>query len=263
MRGQYGLRLLIPPPNPRGRPLPRALTRLHDEVDPRAQYYVPADGRHRPPPGGFMRRSLMLVATLFASVARAQQPAQAAADSDYATSDVMIPMRDGVRLHPVIVTPKNATAPLPILMERTPYGTEGFAASVPRRAKRLGLDGYIHVEQDIRGRFGSEGAFDMNRPPHSGHAGTDESSDTYDTIDWLLKNVPNNNGKVGVFGISYPGWLTAVAGVGAAPAPQGGRPPAPVGRAWMGDGFFHPRRVPPGYSLPLSPGVEGPTRRKV
>src|SRR2546427_13214376 len=90
-------------------------------------------------------------------------PAPPAADSDYATSDVMIPMRDGVRLHTVIVTPKNATAPLPILMERTPYGTEGFAASVPRRAKRLGLDGYIHVEQDIRGRFGSEGAFDMNQ----------------------------------------------------------------------------------------------------
>src|SRR2546430_8356026 len=126
-----------------------------------------------------MRVSLVLLAAVFASTARAQQPAPPAADSDYATSDVMIPMRDGARLHTVIVTPKNATAPLPILMERTPYGTEGFAASVPRRAKRLGLDGYIHVEQDIRGRFGSEGAFDMNRPPHSGHAGTDERSEEH------------------------------------------------------------------------------------
>src|SRR5213596_2565392 len=168
-----------------------------------------------------MRVSLILLAAVFASTARAQQPAPPAADSDYATSDVMIPMRDGVRLHTVIVTPKTATAPLPILMERTPYGTEGFAASVPQRAKRLGLDGYIHIEQDIRGRFGSEGAFDMNRPPHSGHAGTDESSDTYDTIDWLVKNVPNNNGRVGIFGISYPGWLTAVGGIGAHPADCG------------------------------------------
>src|SRR5437870_4924886 len=199
-----------------------------------------------------MRVSLVLLAAVFASPARAQQPAPPAADSDYATSDVMIAMRDGVRLHTVIVTPKNATAPLPILMERTPYGTEGFAASVPRRAKRLGLDGYIHVEQDIRGRFGSEGAFDMNRPPHSGHAGTDESSDTYDTIDWLVKNVPNNNGRVGIFGISYPGWLTAVAGIGAHPALKAISPQAPMGDAWMGDDFFHQGAFRVSYGLEYS-----------
>src|SRR5438034_91380 len=199
-----------------------------------------------------MRVSLVLLAAVFASTARAQQPAPPAADSDYATSDVMIPMRDGVRLHTVIVTPKTATAPLPILMERTPYGTEGFAASVPRRAKRLGLDGYIHVEQDIRGRFGSEGAFDMNRPPHTGHAGTDESSDTYDTIDWLVKNVPNNNGRVGIFGISYPGWLTAVAGIGAHPALKAISPQAPMGDAWMGDDFFHQGAFRASYGLEYS-----------
>src|SRR2546428_551665 len=164
----------------------------------------------------------------------------------------MIPMGGGVRLPTVIVTPKNAAAPLPILMERTPYGTEGFAASVPRRAKRLGLDGYIHVEQDIRGRFGSEGAFDMNRPPHSGHAGTDESSDTYDTIDWLVKNVPNNNGRVGIFGISYPGWLTAVAGIGAHPALKAISPQAPMGDAWMGDDFFHQGAFRASYGLEYS-----------
>src|SRR5207245_10211067 len=203
-----------------------------------------------------MRVSLVLLAAVFASTARAQQPAPPAADSDYATSDVMIPMRDGVRLHTVIVTPKNATAPLPLLMERTPYGTEGVAASVPRRAKRLGLDGYIHVEQDIRGRFGSEGAFDMNRPPHSGHAGTDESSDTYDTIDWLVKNVPNNNGKVGVFGISYPGWLTAVAWIGAHRALKAISPQAPMGDAWMGDDFFHQGAFRQSYGLEYSWGME-------
>src|SRR2546426_7124559 len=190
-----------------------------------------------------MRRSLVLIATLFASVARAQQPAPPAADSDYAQSDFMIPMRDGVRLHAVIVTPKNATGPLPILLERTPYGTDGFATRIARSAKRLGLDGYIYAQQDIRGRFGSEGAFDMNRPPHSGHAGTDESSDTYDTIDWLVKNVQNNSGRVGIFGISYPGWLTAVAGGGAPPPPQALNPPAPVGGRPGGGGLFPPGAV--------------------
>src|SRR5205823_970559 len=108
-----------------------------------------------------------------------------------------------------------------------------------RGARSSGLDGYIYVAQDIRGRLGSEGTFDMNRPPHSGHAGTDESTDTYDTIDWLVKNVPNNNGRVGVLGISYPGWLTAVAGIGAHPALKAISPQAPMGDAWMGDDFFH------------------------
>src|SRR3989454_7941733 len=98
----------------------------------------------------------------------------------------------------------------------------------------------------------------MNRPPHSGHAGTDESSDTYDTIDWLVKNVPNNNGKVGVFGISYPGWLTAVAGVGAHRAPQAVSPHAPMGGAPVGGDLFHPSAVPQSYRPQYSPGVGGP-----
>src|SRR5258705_5528656 len=94
-----------------------------------------------------------------------------------------------------------------------------------RRANDLGLGGYILVFQDIRGRFRSEGTFDMNRPPRSGHAGTDESTDTYDTIDWLIKNVPNNNGRVGIYGVSYPGWLTAGAGMTAPTAPAAIRSP--------------------------------------
>src|SRR6266568_4882774 len=178
-----------------------------------------------------MRRFLVPIAVVVLSTpVRAQQP-----------SEVMIPMRDGVRLFTVIVAPKNAgpSSPLPILMDRTPYGAKDFATDMAQGATSSGLDGYIHVVQDIRGRFGSEGAFDMNRPPHSGHAGTDESTDTYDTIDWLVKNVPNNNGRVGVLGISYPGWLTAVAGIGAHPALKAISPQAPMGDAWMGDDFFH------------------------
>jgi uncharacterized protein len=159
-------------------------------------------------------------------------------DTGWVTTDTMIAMRDGVRLHTVIVTPPGGGT-LPILMDRTPYGASGFASGVAPNAAAFGLGGYIFVVQDIRGRYKSEGDFDMNRPPHSGHAGTDESTDTYDTIDWLVKNVPNNNGKVGVFGISYPGWLTAVAGIGAHPALKAISPQAPMGDTWMGDDFFH------------------------
>src|SRR3989441_2405285 len=110
-------------------------------------------------------------------------------------------------------------------MDRTPYGADGAAAGAAHNAGYLGLSGLIIVAQDIRGRFTSEGTFAMNRPPHSSPQGTDESTDTYDTIGWLVKNVPGNNGRVGVFGISYPGWLTAVAGGGGPPAPRAPRPP--------------------------------------
>ena len=154
------------------------------------------------------------VATLVAL----QQPP---VDTGYARSDTMIAVRDGTHLFTAILVPRNTTGPLPILMDRTPYGAKDYAMFLSRGAKGFGLDGYILVVQDIRGRFGSEGTFDMNRPPHSGHAGTDESTDTYDTIDWLVNHVPNNNGKVGVLGISYPGWLTSVAGIGACGATPG------------------------------------------
>ncbi len=189
--------------------------------------------------------------TLTLTLSPAAVPAQAA-DTGWVTTDTMIPARDGVRLHTVIVAPKNVTTPLPILMDRTPYGAKVFATGLSRGAAQLGLGGYIYVVQDIRGRYGSEGTFDMNRPPRSGHAGTDESSDTYDTIDWLVKNVPNNNGRVGVFGISYPGWLTAVAGIGAHPALKAISPQAPMGDAWMGDDFFHQGAFRQSYGLEYS-----------
>jgi hypothetical protein len=165
----------------------------------------------------------------------AQQPAT---DTAYVKSVSMIPMRDGVKLKVVIMTPAGATAPLPILFQRTPYDAEG-AAFTARRAKDLGVTGYIIVFGDIRGRFGSEGTFDMNRPPRSGSQTIDESTDAYDTIDWLVKNVPNNNGRVGTWGVSYPGWLTAVTGIAPHPALKAVSPQAPMGDTWMGDDFFH------------------------
>ncbi len=195
-----------------------------------------------------MRHRLVPIAVtlgaLWAPVARAQQ---AAGDSIVRT-DTMIPMRDGVRLFTVIVAPAHAAAPLPMLMTRTPYSASGNAASAAH-AKELGLDGYIFVFQDIRGRFRSEGTFDMNRPPHSGHAATDESTDTYDTIDWLVQHVPGNNGKVGVLGVSYPGWLAAVAAMGAHPALKAISPQAPMGDTWMGDDFFHQGAFRQSYGL--------------
>ena len=191
----------------------------------------------------------MLPSLLLLTVALAQQPMQ---DSAYTRTEVMIPMRDGVKLHTVIEAPRNAATPLGLLMDRTPYGADGAAAGAARNAGYLGLSGLIIVAQDIRGRFTSEGTFAMNRPPHSGPQGTDESTDTYDTIDWLVKNVPNNNGRVGVFGISYPGWLTAVAGIGAHPALRALSPQAPMGDAWMGDDFFHQGAFRVSYGLEYS-----------
>ncbi len=181
------------------------------------------------------RLAALAVLAVLSSGAVAQQPV----DSAYVRTDVMIAMRDGVKLFTVILAPRNVATPLPILMSRTPYGVKDEASFMASRAKPLGLDGYILVLQDIRGRYGSEGTFDMNRPLHSGHAGTDESTDTYDTIDWLVKKVPNNSGRVGVLGISYDGWLAAVADIGAHPALKAISPQAPLGDGWMGDDFFH------------------------
>ena len=191
------------------------------------------------------------------TLALAQQP-----DSAYTSTEAMIPMRDGVHLLAVIVTPRAAPGggtPLPILMERTPYGARDGARGIGGYAASIGLGGYILVVEDIRGRFGSEGDFDMNRPPKSGHAGTDESTDTYDTIDWLVKNLPNNNGKVGIFGVSYPGWLTAVAAIGPHPALKALSPQAPMGDAWMGDDFFHQGAFRLSYGLEYSWMMEAST----
>jgi len=185
-----------------------------------------------------MHRSFLLLAIAATPVALpSPTAAQQDADTGYAKTQAMVPMRDGVKLRVVILAPRAAT-PLPILLQRTPYNADG-ATGLARRAKALGLDGYIIVFGDIRGRFRSEGRFDMNRPPRGGSQGIDESTDAYDTIDWLVKHVPNNNGRVGTFGVSYPGWLTAVTGMGPHPALKAISPQAPMGDTWMGDDFFH------------------------
>src|SRR2546429_62718 len=127
-------------------------------------------------------------------------------------TDVMIAARDGVKLHTEIYSPKNVSEPRPIIFERTPYGLaddeKGYSRKLGRYAEMI-PDGYIFVFQDIRGRYGSEGKFVMQRPvrdPKNPKA-IDEGTDTYDSIDWLARNVPRNNGRVGLLGVSYGGWL--------------------------------------------------------
>jgi hypothetical protein len=161
---------------------------------------------------------------------------------DYVRTEVMIPMRDGVKLHAVILRPVDITTPLPILMERTPYGVgETSRAWFFAQRPELARDGYIYVSEDIRGRYKSQGKFVMMRPlaDHHNPNVTDESTDTYDTVAWLIKYVPGNNGRVGVVGTSYPGLLAMMAGIDPHPAVKAISPQAPMIDVWIGDDFFH------------------------
>jgi putative CocE/NonD family hydrolase len=164
---------------------------------------------------------------------------------EYSRSETMIPMRDGAKLHVVILRPlgsETSGEALPFLMQRTPYGVAGASSTVVNGTKpELAASGYIFVFGDIRGRYESGGKFVMNRPivAHTTKNDVDETTDTRDTIDWLLKNVPNNNGKVGVLGVSYPGFLAMSAGIDAHPAVKAISPQAPMTNVWMGDDFLH------------------------
>lgn len=168
--------------------------------------------------------------------------AQAPAESKYDRQEVMIPMRDGVKLNTVIFTPKAATEKYPFLLRRTPYGVSDDGA--PDRGsyvKDLADDGYIFVYQDIRGRYKSEGKFEMQRFSRNKKdpKAIDESTDTYDTFEWLLKNIPNNNGKAGMYGISYDGWTTMQGAIDPHPALVAVSEQATPSDMWLGDDFHH------------------------
>jgi uncharacterized protein len=160
----------------------------------------------------------------------------------YDRKEVMITMRDGIKLHTVIFTPKNQTEALPFLLERTPYGVNEYPS--PEKfsyIKDMADDGYIFVFQDIRGRYLSEGKFEMqrfNRNKKDPKA-IDESTDTYDTFDWLLKNVSNNNGKAGMYGISYDGWTTVMGAIDPHPALKAVSEQATPADMFLGDDFHH------------------------
>lgn len=181
-----------------------------------------------------------IVALVFAAAfqAQTQQPVQA-----FEFTSVMVPMRDGVKLNTHIFVPKNQAGPLPIMLERTPYQAQSGQGWAQGRFKELVADGYIFVFQDIRGRFKSEGQFVMQRAPVSVLKNDpkliDEVTDAYDTIEWLTKNVPNNNGRVGITGISYPGWTAMMATIAPHPALRAASPQASPADMWMGDDFHH------------------------
>jgi putative CocE/NonD family hydrolase len=161
---------------------------------------------------------------------------------DYRRTEVMIPMRDGVRLHAVVLKPADITTPLPFLIQRTPYGVDGTSRdSFFGMRPELARAAYIYVAEDIRGRYKSEGQFVMSRPmvDHNDSKAIDESTDAWDSVDWLLKNVSGNNGRAGFIGTSYPGFLAMAAGIDPHPAVKAISPQAPMIDVWMGDDFFH------------------------
>jgi len=176
----------------------------------------------------------------------------ATAGFDYERRIAEIPMRDGVKLHTVILVPKGARR-APILLTRTPYEADQLTANTVSShlgPSLYGYDnatdvivegGYIRVVQDVRGKYGSEGDYVMNRPLHGPLNPTtvDHSTDTYDTIDWLVKHIPESNGKVGILGISYDGFLPLMALVNPHPALKVSVPMNPMVDGWMGDDWFH------------------------
>src|SRR6266478_5205980 len=165
--------------------------------------------------------------------------------SHYTKREVMIPMRDGVKLFACIYEPKDKKQKYPIMFDRTPYSVGPYGPDAYKNL--LGPDelfpreGYIFVYQDVRGRYLSEGVYEDVRPyiPNKKGNQIDETTDTYDTVDWLIKNVPNNNGRVGVYGISYPGFYTSMAGIDGHPAIKAISPQAPVSDWFHGDDNHH------------------------
>ena len=188
-------------------------------------------------------RSLCLSPLLIPAVLAAQSADSAASEvrAKYTKYEYRVPMRDGIKLFTSVYVPKDLSQKYPMMMSRTPYSVRPYGADQYRAAlgpsDHFRKAGYIFVYQDVRGRYKSEGTFEQIRPRNPG--GVDETTDAYDTVDWLLKNVPNHNGRVGVWGISYPGFYTSTSMIEAHPAIKAVSPQAPVGDWFIGDDFHH------------------------
>lgn len=190
-----------------------------------------------------MTRALLLAGFALLAVpltpaATQTAPAAAqAADQSFTFEEVMIPMRDGITLQTVILRPKNKSGKLPILLQRTPYGVPGQApAAIPANMKFLAEDGYILVFQNMRGQFKSGGDFTMSMAlSPKGSNAVDEATDAYDTVDWLVRNAKDNNGKVGMWGVSYPGYAAAIALARPHPALKAVSPQAAWNDWWIND----------------------------
>jgi len=190
---------------------------------------------------------LIMICLLLLSIACTVKPTSNVkpAGSEYSKHIEKIMMRDGVLLNTEIYIPKNKNGKLPILFTRTPYGLrhddEGLHSSLTSSYKELADEGYIFVFQDIRGRYNSDGNFSMLRTPVSENKNSqvDEATDTYDTIEWFLSNIDGHNGKVGILGVSYGGWLTVIALTDLHPAVKAISPQASPSDMYMGDDFYH------------------------
>ncbi len=223
---------------------------------------------------GLQRASTPPVEPAQASVTPGADPTQTRRESDptqfvrdhYTKHEFQVPMRDGVRLFTTVYIPKDTTQQYPFILARTPYSVRPYGEDQYRTglgpSRHFGKEGFIFVYQDVRGRFMSEGEF-VNMRPHIDNKLTaqdiDESSDTYDTIQWLLENIPNNNGKVGMWGVSYPGFYVAAGMIDAHPALVAVSPQAPIAD-WYFDDFHHHGAffLPHGFNFMASFGQARP-----
>jgi putative CocE/NonD family hydrolase len=189
------------------------------------------------------RGAVVIALTLLAALpaARAWLEEVAPQAEAWTVTEEMIPMRDGVKLHTKIYVPRDRKGPFPFVMLRTPYGIADIKERPGLGWKTLADDGYIFVYQDIRGKFGSEGTFVMQRPARdpADTGALDEGTDTYDTIEWLLAHVPGHNGRVGMTGVSYLGWTTIMGALEPHPALKAISPQASPADMWLGDDFHH------------------------
>jgi putative CocE/NonD family hydrolase len=189
--------------------------------------------------------SLLLCASSVVAQAKADSP-EFDVKEHYTKYEYRIPMRDGVHLFTAIYVPKDSSQAYPFLINRTPYSVAPYGVDQYRAQLGPSLDfdkaGYIFVMQDVRGRYMSEGTFIEMRPHidnKKSNKDVDDSSDLYDTIEWLLKNVPNNNGKAGIWGISYPGFYTSASMIDSHPALKAASPQAPMTDLFKGDDAYH------------------------
>ncbi len=205
----------------------------------------------RPPIPVLTKRILIriLILSMWLTVATAASSNYAqksfAVREHYTKQEQLIPMRDGVKLFTAIYVPKDTSQKYPIMLNRTPYSVSPYGAEAYDESlgpsSLFAKEGYIFVYQDVRGRMMSEGEYADVRPHNPNKKGKeiDENSDTYDTIEWLLKNIPNNNGRVGIWGISYPGFYTSMAIIDSHPAIKAASPQAPIADWFIGDDFHH------------------------
>jgi uncharacterized protein len=196
--------------------------------------------------GHNLARCIVIAVLLLVPTAYSNAQTEAEVKANYTKIEHSIPMRDGVKLFTTVYVPRERSGPYPILLTRTPYSVSPYGPENYKTALGPSLflqnEKYIFVYQDVRGKFMSEGEWievRPHKPVKSGLTDSDESTDTYDTIEWLIKNVPNNNGRVGMWGISYPGFYASMGSIDAHPALKAASPQAPIADWFIGDDFHH------------------------